>query len=404
MNREMTETIQAWLLPVIFAAMVFVAMAGFGAVGEAEAQSSVRPPAGATTNAAPVPRGLPRANIPGRGTLPTNLTEGNVPGETLGNRSNAELWRAVRKGLKGTVSIPDKKAAQLVQSEGDNWRAVRNGPLANWGAWAMAATVGLLVLFFLFRGRIRIDSGWSGRTITRFGDFERMGHWLLALSFIILAITGLNVSYGKYVVMPVIGKPAFSEITEIGKWLHNYTAFAFIIGLVMVFLVWIKDNFPSRHDFIWLLKGGGMFMKGVHPPAKKFNAGQKIIFWLVILGGASLSMSGIALLFPFQTAMFAKTFAVMNMFGTNLPTDLSLLQEMQLATLWHSAIALVMICLIIAHIYIGTLGMEGAFDAMGSGEVDENWAKEHHSVWFRESLEAKSGSEAPGSPTAAPAE
>lgn len=130
-----------------------------------------------------------------------------------------------------------------------------------------------------------------------------------------------------------------------------------------------------------------MFKKGSHPPAKKFNAGQKILFWLIILGGASLSLSGISLLFPFQTAIFAKTFEVVNIFGFNLPTDLTPVAEMQLATLWHSVVALALICVVVAHIYIGSLGMEGAFDAMGSGEVDRNWAKEHHSVWYAEEME-----------------
>ncbi|MGI9570147.1 MAG: formate dehydrogenase subunit gamma, partial [Desulfobulbia bacterium] len=181
----------------------------------------------------------------------------------------------------------------------------------------------------------------------------------------------------------------FATMTFYGKWIHDHVAFAFMLSLVLILVVWIRHNFPNRHDFIWLLKGGGLFMKGSHPPARKFNAGQKILFWLVILGGASLSLSGIALLFPFQTSLFAKTFEFLNIFGLNLPTDLTPVAEMQLATLWHSVVALVLICVVVAHIYIGTLGMEGAFDAMGSGEVDQNWAKEHHSVWCAEELDRR---------------
>ena len=401
MIRVKVETVCAWLLPVVAGAVFLISMIVIDGSREAQAQSSVRPPAGATSNA--VPRALPRSNVPSRASVPTNISEGKVPGGSLGNRSNSEMWRAIRQGISGTVSIPDKKAGQLVQSEGDNFRSWKNGPLANWGAWGMAGTIGLLLLFFLIRGRVRIDAGRCGRTVTRFGDFERMGHWLLAISFIILAVTGLNVSYGKYVIMPVLGKPAFAAITELGKWLHNYVAFAFMAGLVMIFLAWVKDNLPSRYDFIWVAKGGGLFAKGVHPPAKKFNFGQKVIFWLVILGGASLALSGIALLFPFQTAMFAKTFVILNAIGFNLPTELSPLQEMQIATLWHSGVALILIGVIFAHIYIGTLGMEGAFDAMGSGEVDENWAKEHHSVWFEETAKATS-SESSENPKPTPAE
>jgi formate dehydrogenase subunit gamma len=132
---------------------------------------------------------------------------------------------------------------------------------------------------------------------------------------------------------------------------------------------------------VWLAKGGGLFVKGSHPPAWKFNAGQKILFWLVMLGGLSLSLSGLALMFPFQTALFAKTFALVNMLGFKLPTDLTPIQEMQYATSWHGIVALGLIVVVIGHIYIGTLGMQGAFSAMGSGQVDVNWAKEHHSLW-----------------------
>ena len=190
----------------------------------------------------------------------------------------------------------------------------------------------------------------------------------------------------------LIGAEAFATITAWGKYAHNYVGFAFMVALVLVLVIWIKNNIPNRHDLVWLAKGGGMFTKGSHPPAKKFNAGQKILFWLVILGGVSISMSGIALMFPFKFEMFAGTFAVLNIFGLGLPTELTPIQEMQYAQLWHAIVALFLIAVIIAHIYIGTLGMEGAFDAMGTGEVDRNWAKEHHPLW----VEEEEGASAPG--------
>lgn len=348
----------------LLAALIVSLAANMASSDGALAQGSVRPPEGAVQGGAP--------------------TGGNVPGDALGNTSDSEMWRAVRKGVRGSVSIPDQNAAQLVQSEGDNWRAIRNGPLVRWGAYVLAGMVLLLALFYLLRGRIRIDHGYSGRTITRFGFVERMAHWLLAVSFIILGLTGLNITYGKIVLLPIMSKSAFAGITLWGKYLHNYVAFAFMVGLIMVLVLWIAENFPNRYDAKWIAKGGGMFRKGVHPPAKKFNAGQKILFWLVIIGGFSLVLSGIDLMFPFEFAMFSKTFAFFNLFGAGLPTDLAPVQEMQLATIWHATVAIVMVAVILAHIYIGTLGMEGAFDAMGTGEVDENWAKEHHSIWAQE--------------------
>ncbi|NNE21091.1 MAG: formate dehydrogenase subunit gamma [Rhizobiales bacterium] len=324
--------------------------------------------------------------VAGPATAPTPAY-GQASTDVLGNDAQTEFWRAIRQGEKGSVSIQDKKAGQLIQSEGDNWRTLRNGPLSVYGAQALIGIVMLLAIFFLFRGRVKIDHGWSGWTIKRFNGLERFGHWLMAGSFIILGLSGLNMLYGRYLLMPLIGPNGFATLAGWGKVAHNYVAFAFMLSLILVFVMWVVHNMPSRTDITWVLKGGGIIGKS-HPPAKKFNFGQKIIFWSVILCGASISLSGIALLFPFQMTMFADTFAILNVFGFNLPTELTGVQEMQLAQLWHSIVSLVLICVIIGHIYIGTIGMEGAFDAMGTGRVDLNWAKEHHSLWV-EKLDEK---------------
>jgi formate dehydrogenase subunit gamma len=314
---------------------------------------------------------------------------GAVPGDSLGSESDAEIWRAIRRGAQGNVTIQDKKAGYMIQSAGESWRAIRNGPLSVYGSWAILGVIALLALFFVFRGRIRIDHGASGRVIERFNGLERFAHWLLANTFILLALTGLNVMYGRYVLRPLIGAEAFATITEIGKYIHNYVGFAFMVGVLMILVLWIRNNVPDKHDLVWLAKGGGMFTKGSHPPARKFNAGQKILFWLVVLGGLSISLSGIALMFPFEISLFSPTFAVLNVFGLGLPTDLTPMQEMQLSQLWHAIVALGLVAVIIAHIYIGTLGMEGAFDAMGTGKVDRNWAKEHHPLWLEEEERAE---------------
>ncbi|MEP0233357.1 formate dehydrogenase subunit gamma [Roseibium sp.] len=317
-----------------------------------------------------------------------NLVGGAVPGDTLGVNSQSDYWRAVREGVNGNVSIPDKKAGTLIQSEGEAWRSLRNGPLSLYASWALLGTIVILGLFYAIRGRIRIENGPSDKTITRFREVERLGHWMLAVSFVILGLTGLNILYGRYVLKPLIGDGAFGFITQMGKYLHNYLAFAFMAGLVMILVMWVKHNLPDRTDIKWLLQAGGMFSSKLHPPARKFNAGQKILFWLVIVGGVSLSISGWALMFPFTTHFFAGTFGKINMvLGTELPTALTILQEQQLNSLWHSIMAIFMICVIFGHIYIGTVGMERAFDAMGSGEVDLNWAKEHHSLWVEENLD-----------------
>jgi formate dehydrogenase subunit gamma len=322
---------------------------------------------------------------------------------TLGGASDAEVWRALRYGLDDVkVSAGGPEARVLIQDGGMTWLEFRKGPLATYGAWLLGGTLALLTLFYLIRGKIRIDGAKTGRTVTRFQAIERFGHWLMAGSFVVLAITGLLVLFGRMVVIPLLGHEAFSTIAVASKWVHNNISWAFMLGLVMVFFMWVLHNIPNRTDLKWLAVGGGIFTKGVHPPAKKFNAGQKMIFWSVIVFGASISASGLSLLFPFELPMFAKTFAILNQTGLpqavgfgELPVILAPHEEMQLATLWHSIMAFVLTAIILAHIYIGSVGMEGAFDAMGSGEVEEQWAREHHGLWLKE-LQEKGQAPDPG--------
>ena len=158
-------------------------------------------------------------------------------------------------------------------------------------------------------------------------------------------------------------------------------AFGFILGIVMMFVLWIRYNLPNRHDLTWIMKGGGFFGGG-HPPASKFNFGQKIVFWAVVLLGLSLTLSGIELLFPFRFELFSDTFGLLGGLGLPVPTELSPVAELQLASLWHGAVGVLLTVVIIGHIYIGTLGMKGAYKAMREGNVDETWAKEHHPLWY----------------------
>ncbi len=361
----------------VVAALLIVALSAELFAPESYAQSSVRPPQG-------VVEGLNDAPL-----------SGQVPGNTSGSASDADLWRQIKEGGAGNVASPDPSAGRMIQYEGQLWREIHNGPLPRYGAWALLGVIVLLALLFAVVGRVRIHGGRSGRTITRFTAFERAGHWLTASSFVLLALTGLNILYGRSVLLPLIGPEAFATITLWGKYVHNYVAFAFIAGLVIIFVQWVVHNVPNRHDLVWLAKGGGILVKNVHAPARKFNAGQKIIFWLTIIGGASLSLSGWALLFPFTTTFMADTFELLAVVGIDLPAWLGLPQppyspivEQQLNQVWHSIMGLFLTAVIIAHIYIGTMGMEGAFEAMGTGEVDENWAREHHSIWVEE-LERK---------------
>lgn len=324
---------------------------------------------------------------------------------TRGGASDSEVFRALRYGSADvTVSSRGPAAGVLIQDRGMWWLQFRQGPLLEYGAWLLGGMILLLALFFLIRGRIRIEGTTTGHTITRFNAFERFGHWLFAGSFILLGITGLVTLFGRKVMIPAFGHDAFSTLAIGSKWVHNNVAWAFMLGLVIVILNWTLNNIPNRHDLVWLAKGGGLFSKHSHPPARKFNAGQKIIFWLCVILGLSISASGLSLLFPFEMPMFAETFRHLNEWGITelvglgpLPETLAPHEEMQFAQLWHSIVAFVFIAIILAHIYLGTIGMEGAFDAMGTGEVEEQWAREHHNLWVEEvkAREASQGSATP---------
>jgi formate dehydrogenase subunit gamma len=229
---------------------------------------------------------------------------------------------------------------------------------------------------------VKIQNGRSGRIIVRFNAFERFVHWLTAACFIVLAVSGLNITFGKALLLPIMGEAAFAGWSQWGKYAHNYLSFPFTIGVILIFLMWIGGNIPNRVDVQWLKRGGGLIGND-HPPANRFNGGQKMIYWIVVLGGTAVAVSGYILMFPFYGGLT--------------------IAGMQVAQIVHSIVAVLFIAAMLAHIYIGTIGMEGAFEAMGNGEVDVNWAKQHHSLWLAEE-ENRRIAGARATPSATPAE
>ncbi|MBR0654231.1 formate dehydrogenase subunit gamma [Plastoroseomonas arctica] len=276
-----------------------------------------------------------------------------------------ELQRTLQGGrIEGRITIPNQQAATLIQPAGREWRAFHNRTLAWVGGVAVVGMLALLAIFFFSRGRIRIEGGPSGQTIQRFNILERANHWMVASCFIILGLSGLNLTFGRHLLLPMVGPEAFTAVSQWGKYAHNFLSFPFALGLVVMFLLWVRDNIPNRRDITWFKMGGGFIGKG-HPAAERFNAGQKVVFWITILGGGAVAASGYFLIFPFAA------------------TDIA---GMQLSHIVHSLLAVLMIAAMLAHIYIGSLGMEGAIDAMSSGQVDVKWAKEHHSLWVEEEM------------------
>lgn len=284
--------------------------------------------------------------------------------------------------IQGRVSIPDQRSRVLEQPAGRDWRHFHEVTLRWIGGIVIIGMLLLLVAFYLMRGMIRIESGRSGRTLVRFSGAERFVHWMTATCFVILAISGLNITFGRPLLLPLIGAAAFSEWSQWAKYAHNYLSFPFTIGVFAIFLMWIGGNIPNKVDVEWLKRGGGMVGHD-HPPAYRFNAGQKAIYWIVVLGGSAVAITGYLLMFPF--------------YGTGV-------ENMQLAQVVHSIVAVLFVAAMLGHIYIGTIGMEGAFEAMSEGTVDVNWAKEHHSLWLKDEMARTGPNETRPQPTAHPAE
>jgi formate dehydrogenase subunit gamma len=283
--------------------------------------------------------------------------------------------------IQGDINQLDQRARVLIQPAGRTWDYFHQVVLRWIGAIAIIGTLAVLAAAYFFVGRLRIAAGRSGRKILRFKPFERLAHWLTAISFVVLGITGLNITFGKAMLLPLIGPDAFSAFSQYAKYTHNFVSFAFVLGLAVIVAIFIKDNIPDKTDLEWFKQGGG-FVKSKHAPARRFNAGEKLVFWGALGAGVLVAVSGYLLLFPFY---------VTNIFG------------MQIAQGLHAVIAMLFIALILGHIYIGTLGMEGAFEAMWTGGVDYNWAKEHHDLWLAQLTKDRIGPRQ-NLPSATPAE
>jgi formate dehydrogenase subunit gamma len=293
----------------------------------------------------------------------------------------AEYWRAVREGVQGYSAVSGPETGVLIQNGGQNWRQVRNGWVANYGAWALLAMVAVLAVYHLLTGGYKMPDR-TGRKIFRWPGLDRFIHWYTAVLFIVLAITGFSLLWGRAVLIPVMGKEGFAAWANIAKPVHDYLALFFTAGLVVMILKWMHHNIPKAYDLEWFLKGGG-YLGGGHPPAGFANAGEKALYWTLVLAGGAMVVSGVYLLFP------------------NLGTERA---GMQLANMVHGISSLVCTVFIVMHIYLATIGSEGALEGMMTGYVDEQYAKNHHPLWYDEITSGKGGQETVGgTPSPAPA-
>ena len=280
--------------------------------------------------------------------------------------NNAPVWREVRSGQSPYTNstVRGRETSVLVQSWGETWRQIRNGPVTFWGGWLVVGVLAVLAALYFVFGSVKLHDRPSGRLIHRFTPLEQIAHWTTAISFVVLGLSGLIMFFGKHVLLPITGYTLFAWLTALAKNLHNFVGPFFIVAVTIFIVLFIRDNLPRAYDFKWFARSWGYITGKAHVASGRFNAGEKAWFWFGVLGlSVVVAWSGLILLFP----NFDQTRAVM-----------------QEAWIWHAIAALIYISLALGHIYLGTLGVEGAYQAMRTGYVDEVWAKEHHEIWYNE--------------------
>lgn len=284
--------------------------------------------------------------------------------------NNAPMWREVRQDKEHFTTNRGPEAGVLIQTGGDSWRHLRNGPVTTYGGWLLVLVVAAILAFYKVKGPLTNHDPLTGKLIQRFPRVERVVHWITAGSFLVLAVTGLAILFGKHVLIPVLGHSLFGYLMVLGKNVHNFIGPLFFISTLAMIAFWARDNVWQNIDALWISKAGGL-LTGEHVPSGRFNFGEKTWFWIgVAILGMTVSVSGLVLDFP----NFGQTRA-----------------DMQLANIVHAVAAVFMLLLSFGHIYMGTIGVHGAYASMKTGYVDETWAREHHEQWFNDIKAGKSG-------------
>ncbi len=375
-------------------AVVALAALGFGGAASAQAaqqgQSAGSQPAPAKAVDDPVPAatgGIQGQNIfdvkpevkRDASSLPGYMEQSNGQRNAVQPGNNAPMWRGVQAGREGYSSLPKSEAPEagvLIQPQvqypgsrlttaGEAWRQVRNNWILPYGGALVLIVLGALAIFYFAKGPMgHADAGGGRGRIERFTPFERSAHWSNAIAFCILGISGVVMAFGKFFLLPVLGLTLFGWLTYVLKTLHNFAGPLFAVSLAVIFLTFLRDNFPQRGDLRWLLRFGGLLSKKGELPSHRFNAGEKLVFWGgVFLLGIFVISSGLVMDKLVPSLVYER--------GT-----------MQVAHMVHAVSAVLMVCVFLGHIYIGTIGMRGAYTAMRRGYVDDAWAQEHHAYWY----------------------
>ena len=376
----LTRGLRRLASPVFWSMALLALSAGWANAQALKVEPAQEDPAPAATQPAQPQQqgGIRSANIfeiaPDASTDPKYGEQNNAQRGQVQPGNNAPMWRDVGKGVTGTTSLPYLEAGNLIQpfveypgarltNAGEAWRQVRNNWIIPYGGSLLLIVMVAIALFYFAKGAIDVHGQPTGRVIERFTYLERAAHWLNAIAFVALAISGIVMAFGKFFLLPIMGSTLFGWLTYALKNLHNFAGPLFAVSLIIIIVTFIKDNLPAKGDLTWLLKGGGM-LSGKEVPSHRFNAGEKVVFWAgVFLFGLIVVGSGLFL-------------------DKLVPAVEYTRGNMQWAHMIHATAAVLMMCLFMGHIYLGTIGMKGAYTAMRTGYVDETWAKEHHQLWY----------------------
>jgi formate dehydrogenase subunit gamma len=306
--------------------------------------------------------GVALAQSPAVNPTEANDAKQEVTQQRVQPLNNQPVWSEVRSGAPQVTTVTGRETNVLIQSQGETWRAA-HASLTVFGGFLFALALAGLAVFYFLRGPITVATKPGDRVIERFSPADRYAHWLLAITWVSLAITGLILSLGKAVLLPLIGYTLFSWLAILSKTVHNFIGPILIVAVPFLFIRFIRSNGIGINDIKWFTHILGYFT-GHEYPSGKFNAGEKLVFWFVlVLFSTTLIVTGLILVFP----NFNQTRATM-----------------QLANVVHMVAAYLAIALACVHIYLGTIGMDGAYRAMRDGYVDESWAKHHHLFWYEQ--------------------
>ena len=346
--------------------------------------------------------------LPLGGYLYVGLSDAYAQSGADDTNPRANYWRAVREGQPGSGAggssyssvtgrpMPgsdalwlNREADNLISGSAQNWRQIRNRVIAVYGGWILFGLIVVLLHFYAIRGKIKLEDGRSGARILRWTAWERFVHWTTAASFLVLAVTGLSLLFGRSILIPVMGPEGFAAWAAVAMYLHELVGpWIFTPAVALLLSMWLVHNLPERGDLEWWLKGGGIIGRS-HPSSGRVNSGEKLWFWFIATVGVACIVTGVILAFPLEWEQTRST--------------------MQLSSVIHGGAALLWIGFWMGHAYIGTIGTEGALEGMTTGYVDANWAKQHHDRWYEQVADTaepaaeKPAGDAAGAPTTASA-